>query len=111
MNETNQAGMAANPRPKANCDQEAWVKDRIRTAIDMALALRKVGGTGADERSLQGGIDGIVNGVAVEIIYLLGMEPEFVHLTDSLAVPRLRRQRIDGPVEILEKAIKENTPG
>lgn len=77
---------AANARPKATCDQEVWVKDRIKTAIEMALAVKKCARVGADEPLLTSATEGIVNGAAVEIIRTLGMQPEFKNLRDPSAV-------------------------
>ncbi len=66
------------PRAIANCDQEAWVKDRIETAIRMALSLRVH--VRAEQGMMESALEGIVNGTAVEVIRTLGMEPEFANL-------------------------------
>jgi len=78
--ETQDMAYAANPRQKANCDQEAVLKDRIRTVIDMVLAINKRKYVGADEPIANGAIEGLVNGAAIEIIRTLGMEPAFINL-------------------------------
>jgi hypothetical protein len=71
---------AASPRKKATCDQEAWVKDRIRTAVRLALAMHKEPMVLADQRTFVDAIDGIVNGTAIEILYMLGHEPSYINL-------------------------------
>ena len=73
--------------PKATCDQEAWVKDRIETAIRMALALNKNRFVGADDPAYTGGLNGIVNGTAYEIISLLGMEPSYINVKNPYGKP------------------------
>lgn len=67
-------------RKVATCDQEAWVKARIETAIKMGISARALKTCGADEVILNSAIEGIVNGASVEIIHTLGMEPEYTNL-------------------------------
>jgi hypothetical protein len=71
---------AAPQRPVANCDQEAWVQDRILTAMKMAISLHKERRVGADLHALDYGLRGIAEGTAIEVIRTLGMEPEGVNL-------------------------------
>jgi len=66
--------------PIANCDQEAWVMQRIRTTIDMAMALKSKKNVGADDPMYISAIDGLINGAAWEIIRTLGMEPEYSNI-------------------------------
>ena len=81
MNTPNtEPGGAAIPRPTANCDQEAWLIDRLETVVRMALRLGSEKHVRADEHLLEGALDGLINGAAVEVIQTLGMEPEFVNL-------------------------------
>jgi len=61
-------------------DQELWIKDRIRTAIKMSLELNKLQRVGADEPAFSHGINGIINGTAIELIRTCGLEPMFVNL-------------------------------
>jgi hypothetical protein len=68
------------PRKTMNCDQEVWVKDRINTAIQMALKLSSVTRVRADDPLLACAIEGVINGAAVEIARTLNMEPEFTNL-------------------------------
>ena len=67
-------------RVTVNCDQEAWIKDRIFTAVAMATALKRTSRVGADHPARDCGIEGVVNGTAVEIIRMLGMKPSYVNL-------------------------------
>ncbi len=72
----------------AGPDQECWVQDRIRDAINMAMALHEHKGVRANEFALRYGVQGIVEGSAIEIIRTLGGQPEFVNLRDPfLGVP------------------------
>lgn len=73
-------GNTPTARKAATCDQEVWVKARLETAIKMALAIHSKCGPRADEYLLSCGIEGIINGAAVEIIRTLEMEPEFTNL-------------------------------
>jgi len=65
---------------KVNCDEEACLKDRIYTAIRMALAVRAERKVSADDDSYSFGLDGIVNGTAKEILFTLGLEPSYVNI-------------------------------
>ncbi len=71
---------AYTPPPKANADQESWVKARIKTAVRAALFLSWAQEVRADQDIVMCGIDGIANGAAVEIIRTLGMDPSYVNL-------------------------------
>lgn len=64
----------------ANCDQEIWVMERIRTVIRMANDLKYSRRVGADDPLYLSSIDGLVNGAAFEIIRTLGMEPEYTNI-------------------------------
>ena len=72
--------MQANKREKVSCDQECWVKDRIRDAIRMATALRVNKGVRANEHAYNMALNGIIEGQAIEIIKTLGLEPEYTNL-------------------------------
>lgn len=100
---------AANARPKANCDQEVWVKERIKTAIKMAAAVKNCGVVGADEPLISSAIEGIINGAAVEIIRTLGMQPEFTNLRDvSATLIAVNKGTWTGNAgDILEKKLEE----
>jgi hypothetical protein len=76
----NEAQCGAATRATASCDQEVWVRERILTAIRMALAINAQLGVRADENISVSAIDGIANGAAVEIIRILNLEPEFTNL-------------------------------
>ncbi len=67
-------------RQTVNCDRECWVKDRILTAMRMALAVKREQRVRADDDLTDCALEGIANGAAVEIIHTLGMEPEYVNL-------------------------------
>lgn len=77
MNEA--AGQAA-PQRIANADQEAWVQDRILTAIKMALAASRAQQVRADEPAFEYGLKGIAEGAAIEVIRTLGMVPAGINL-------------------------------
>lgn len=64
----------------ATADQESWIIARIHTAIDMSIRLIRAKKVGADDLLMQHGINGIINGAAVEIIKHLDMEPEYTAL-------------------------------
>ncbi len=70
----------AQPKFMAGPDQEAWVKDRIRDAINMAMAIRENSGPRANEFALRYGVEGVIEGTAIEIIRTLDGQPEFVNL-------------------------------
>jgi len=76
----------------ATCDQECWVKERIKTAIDMAIALSKRRNVGADDPLFVSGIDGIINGAAWEIIRTLGMEPEGINLRNPYPISNISNE-------------------
>ncbi|MCD6148981.1 hypothetical protein J7J18_06445 [bacterium] len=61
-------------------DQEVWVKERIRTAIQMAMSLKQARKVQADHYAYTYGLDGVIEGTALEIIHLLGLEPSYVNL-------------------------------
>jgi len=79
------------PQKQVTPDQEAWIQQRIRTAINMAMAIDENRNIGADKRQAEDAIDGVVNGTAIEIINLLGLTTEGVNL-------RLQAKR-DHPLE------------
>jgi hypothetical protein len=58
------------------CDEEVWIQDRILTAVRQIKALERAKHVGADERSTDDGIEGVVNGTAIEIINHLGLQTE-----------------------------------
>jgi hypothetical protein len=77
------------------CDQEYWVKERIKTAIDMAIALNKRRNVGADDPLFVSGIDGIINGAAWEIIRTLGMDSECINLRNPYQMSNIDNEPID----------------
>lgn len=83
MNEANMS----EPRKLVGCDQESWIKSRIQTAIRMALAVKREHHVRADDDLMDGALDGIANGTAVEIIHILGMEPEWINLRRTRHYP------------------------
>lgn len=64
---------------KVNCDEEAWLKQRISAAFLIAMYINKVG-SDADRSMKQSTMDGLVNGLAVAVIKTLNMEPEYANL-------------------------------
>lgn len=94
MSETREcAPEAGAPKDVVDCDSEVWVQKQIFTAMRMALALKRERAVCADDDAFEGGLEGVANGVAVEIIRTLGKEPGFVNLRK---VPRVST-RYDGP--------------
>ena len=71
---------AKDTRIVATCDQESWVKSRIRTAIRMAFALRSQRRVCADDPAFRAAITGVINGTSVEIIHVLGMKTDYINL-------------------------------
>lgn len=67
-------------KKKVSPDQESWIKERVKTAIQMALVLNKTRRTQADHYVYMYGLDGIAEGTTLEIIRLLNLEPSFVNL-------------------------------
>ncbi len=61
-------------------DQECWVRDRIMTALRMALAISREKRVCADKTILDSALDGIANGAAVEVIGHLGLRPGYRNL-------------------------------
>ena len=82
------AGESCEPRPEdvVNCDAEVWIKNQVLTAIRMALALKQQRRVCADDDAYESGLEGVANGVAVEIVHILGKTPGFVNLRK---VPRV----------------------
>lgn len=74
-------GFAESPKPKANCDQESWVMNRIKTAIAMSMAVAETDHVRAEADMIDRAIHGIVEGAATEIIRTLGMEPSFTNIS------------------------------
>ena len=70
------------PRRKVNCDHEAWLQDRILTAMRMGIELQKQARVGADKDAFEYGMKGVAEGTAREVIYMLGLEPEYVNIRD-----------------------------
>lgn len=69
-----------NQREVVGPDQEVWVRDRVLTAMRMALALVSEKKVRADDPLLQAGLRGVAEGAAVEIIHTLDLEPGYVNL-------------------------------
>jgi len=67
-------------KKKVTPDQESWIKERVKTAIQMALSLNKARKTQADYHAYEYGLDGIIEGTVIEIIRLLNLEPSFTNL-------------------------------
>jgi len=61
-------------------DTEVWVKDRLKTLLKMAKSIESNCKVSADDRLKDGALDGLINGCAVELIYLIGREPSFINL-------------------------------
>ena len=70
----------AAPKQKVNCDQEAWVKERLKTMLSMAIAINEKKKVMAENGMLKCAIDGLINGTAIEIIHTVGLEPEYTNL-------------------------------
>lgn len=87
-NNNNSAGNAgyvageqmAKEKIKVGCDQEAWVKARLQTMLNMAIALRSNKKVAAEDGMLKSAVDGLINGTAIEIIQTVGLEPEYINL-------------------------------
>ena len=66
----------------ASCDQEAFIKDRLYTVIRIAISIYKEKNVGADDNLINGALEGLINGVAIEIIQLFGIKPEYINLDE-----------------------------
>lgn len=62
-------------RSKVNCDQEARITDRISDAVRMCSALHESRGVRANDRAYALARQGVIDGTAIEIIYVLGYDP------------------------------------
>jgi hypothetical protein len=62
------------PRPVAGPDLEVWVRDQVRTAMRMGLAIAAAQWVRADETALRAGMDGIADGAAIEILATCGYD-------------------------------------
>ena len=91
--EQNQEGLCQgqSPRKKVNCDQECWIKDRIRDAIRMASVLESNRGVQANEYAYNYALEGIIEGQAIEIIRTLELEPEFVNIREPQMIHKYQR--------------------
>lgn len=65
-------GQQAAQEPIAGADREVWVRNQVLTAMEMALALRAQRQVRADEDAFQGGMRGVAEGAAIEILRTLG---------------------------------------
>lgn len=73
-------GNTASPPPLVTADQECWVRDRILTAIRMALAVHEQQRVGADCGIETSALQGIADGCAAEVIHTLGLRLGFVNI-------------------------------
>jgi hypothetical protein len=67
-------------RRAASCDQESWVKSRIRTAVRMSAAIQMATHVRADSPARDHALEGILEGTTIEIIRSLGMIPEYTNV-------------------------------
>lgn len=92
----------ANSAPElkvVTCDQEVWVMNQIRLAMRMALAMKKETNARADRDALEYGMDGVAEGVAHEIIYVLGMKPEYTNIRNRNPGPSTIPIKPEAPEE------------
>ena len=68
------------PRQVVGPDQEVWVRQRLYTMLQMAFDLQRGRSVAADDPAFQSGINGLINGTAVEVIHTLGMRPGYENL-------------------------------
>lgn len=61
-------------KPVAGPDLEVWVRNQVRTAIRMAIAIDQALWVRADETARDAGINGIANGAAIEILGSCGYD-------------------------------------
>ena len=74
-------------RQYSTCDQEVWVRDRIRKAVDMAISIKKLHKVSAEDGMVEGAIRGIVNACSIEVISTLGLKVAHINLRDPWRVP------------------------
>lgn len=76
---------------KLDCDREAWLKDRILTAMRMAIAVRNQKRVDADSSTYESALEGISNGAAIEISHqIFGQTPEYINLRPPVFVSDIR---------------------
>jgi hypothetical protein len=86
-NDGESRGETANPYRKSGvvtADEEVWICDQIRLAINVARAAESMHGVGADDRVVEQAVEGAINGAALEIINTLGLETEGANLDYKL---------------------------
>lgn len=77
----NDCGQVAAEPVLATADQESWVRETIRAAMRMAVALdRKTRVSRHDEGLRDYGYLGIANGAAVEIMCTMGHPPSYSNI-------------------------------
>ncbi len=91
---------AANKREVVDQDREAWVKARLKTAIEMALAVKNRRNVAADDVIYECALAGIINGAAIEIIRSLGLEPGYVN------IQRPASQTVTSAANAIDEAVR-----
>jgi hypothetical protein len=61
-------------------DQEAWLYQRIKTAVRMALEVQRCRQVRADDPTFESALDGIVNGAVRAVLLNLGLRPAYTNL-------------------------------
>lgn len=64
------------PQPVAGPDNEVWVRDRVATAMRMALALERETMVGADSLTKDKAMRGVATGAAIEILRILNFDTQ-----------------------------------
>ena len=62
------------------CDQEAWLKNRLVTLVNICDRIKTCQSVSADECAVEKAQQGAIEGTALEILYMLNLEPSYVNL-------------------------------
>lgn len=63
---------------KINCDQEAWLKDRLVRLIQLVNEIQN--SNTLDKEMIELATEGAINGQALAILQVLNIEPEYTNL-------------------------------
>ena len=61
-------------------DQEAWLRDRLIDLVNTCEAIKKTSGVSANSCMIEKALEGAIEGQALEILLILGLEPAYTVL-------------------------------
>lgn len=70
------------PQQLISCNQEAWALKRLEELIELnkSILLNRIAWPSASEIMVNEAINGAINGVAIEIIRMLGLAPCYINI-------------------------------